>query len=144
MVAVIKYQTFIPPLKLLAPKINVARAKTEADRFASTAKKALQKYPGKPSGSRYRRTQDLKRGWMAPVSFTNDLKIDIFNDVDYAGYVQGRRFTGAKTQMPRFKRGGWLSLTDVNREIWPVFQARIALALGIPLRQIRNIRIPRD
>ena len=120
--------------------MNVARAVIEANRFTDAASKQLKQYPPPPGGSRYRRTFKLKKAWEGNVFLTEDIKIEVLNEKDYAGWVQGRRFTGNKRQLPRFKRGGWVSLTDINRKVWPIYQIRIARALGIPLRSLRNIR----
>ncbi len=117
------------------PKINFAGATTEARLFANEAIKILRKYPAKSSRSRYRRTFNLRRGWKKEISpFGSDLDIDIFNDKDYAGFLQGRRFTGDIRQTKRAQRQGWVSLTDIDRKVWPRHQIRIGRALGIKVR----------
>ena len=125
-------------------KPNIIRAKVEIRNFGDAALRALRKYPAKPSGSRYRRTFELRKGWTKDVMVGPNVGIFIFNDrVNYAGWVQGRRFTGAQRQLKRFTRQGWTSLTDVQRTIWPKYQLRIALALGITPRSVRRLLIPR-
>ena len=121
------------------------RAKVELRQFGNESLKALRKYPAKPSKSRYRRTFELRKGWTKDIGVGPNLNIFIFNDrVDYAGRVQGRRFTGAQRQLKRFTRQGWTSLTDVQRTIWPKYQLRIALALGITPRNIRRLLVLRS
>ncbi len=121
------------------------RAKVEIRQFGNESLKALRKYPAKPSGSRYRRTFELRKGWTKDIGVGPNLNIFIFNDrVNYAGWVQGRRFTGAQRQLKRFTRQGWTSLTDVQRTIWPKYQLRIALALGITPRNIRRLLVLRS
>ena len=120
--------------------MNISRALIEARRFTDVAVKKLKTEPPIPPGSRYIRTHKLRGAWEPDVSFSDNIEIDITNDRDYAGWVQGRRFTGDRTQMPRFQKTGWVSLTDINRKVWPIYQIRIARALGIPLRSLRNLR----
>ncbi len=113
------------------------RAKVELRQFGNESLKALRKYPAKPSKSRYRRTFELRKGWTKDIEVGLNLGIFIFNDrVNYAGWVQGRRFTGAQRQLPRFTKQGWTSLTDIQRTIWPKYQLRIARALGIRPRNV--------
>ena len=101
----------------------------------------MKEYPSPNPESRYRRTFKLKRGWKRRVRIGANIDIQLFNEIGYAGYVQGRRFTGDPKQTKRAQKQGWFSLTDVNRTIWPPHRDKIARALGIKSRFVRNIRL---
>ncbi len=144
MSVIIRYQAIIPPKGRLIPKISRAQANTAARLFVAEAVTFLKKYPPKPQGSRYVRKGSrggAKSGWDSEIDvFGSDLDIDIFNDISYVGFIQGRRFAkGNINQTKRAQRQGWPSLTDVDREIWPKWEVRIGRALGIKVRRVNLV-----
>lgn len=109
--------------------------------FTNEALKRLRSYPPAPSKSRYRRTKNLKKGWKKQFARGGNIGVDIFNEVGYAGLLQGRRFSGEIRQFPIRQRQGWVSLTDINQDLWPIYERRIARALGIRRHRVRNVRV---
>ena len=112
-------------------------------RFAAEAIESLKTYPPKPAKSRYRRKGDrgLKGGWESDVDVGGDFEVDIFNDVDYAGYVQGRRFAKNEVnQLKRFQKAGWVSLTDIDKLWRDQYRFRVAAALKLDLKRLAITR----
>ncbi len=132
----------ILPVRDPHPKPNAKAALLLLNRFQEQSIAKLQKYPPKPAKSRYRRTLDLKGGWEGETITGNSFEINIFNDIRYSGYVQGRRFAkGDVNQLKRFQKGGWVSLTDIDKDWNSGPRLRVAIALKLDLKRLPVIRI---
>lgn len=125
-------------------KIDIQKATTQLRYFGDAAITYMRHYPAKNSKTYKRKNeQGLKGGWdkRGPNLRGGNLFVEVFNNVDYAVWVQGSRRSAGPRQRTLFARKGWRSITDLNTKVWPRFKPKIAAALGIP---IRNVSITRQ
>lgn len=72
---------------------------------AKHVRRKLMEYPPKRSGSDYKRTGKLRKGWY--IESFGDLRSLVLNETDYADYVQGER------QVWFHRQTGWKTTDQV-------------------------------
>lgn len=98
--------------------------------YLKTVAIQMRKYPPQQGNSNYVRTGLLKEGWSdASIQVNADgSEGTLINPVEYAGFVQGPRRHGERTeesgshQSDRNRKLGWESITDVARRTRPYFE----------------------
>lgn len=132
----------MPPkfqLQPIAPKKPITSANSAAvfaamrDYGADVVHHMQADYGKVPASASYRRTGNLGRAWAfeGPKARGPDLVLDVGNNKDYAGRVQGFKTVGEPRQrQTRLQaRRGWSSLEDAAKNIFNEHRAAIEKAL---------------
>lgn len=114
-------------LKAIRPKkfflLNPARTRANVvrsqRRYLEGLRTELRSDYSKVSASQnYTRTGDLGAGWKIEVSSDGSQGF-LYNDVEYAAYVQGPRHVGGRgvgeRQAAHMRKRGWRSISDIAR-----------------------------
>lgn len=86
----------------------------------------LTKYPAPPPGSRYTRTEALKRGWERASGVTGGTGFQVINPVTYAPFVQG-------DGQAKAHRGRWETASSIahrlQEEVIAAYEAAVKEAI---------------
>jgi hypothetical protein len=93
--------------------------------FALDAVGKLARYPA--PWSDYRRTGELGRGWFVsgPHKIGGALLVQVANRSGHAVWVQGPTVGAGPKQRALFREHGWQSVTDIRRQVWPLYKNKI-------------------
>lgn len=93
--------------------------------FALDAVGRLARYPA--PWSDYRRTGTLGRNWFAagPFKVGGALLVQVANRAGHAVWVQGPLIGTGPKQRALFREHGWQSVTDIKRQVWPLYRQKI-------------------
>lgn len=70
----------------------------------------LTRYPAPPAGSRYVRTEKLKRGWLRSTPLDMGKSFQLINPIAYARFVQG-------DAQARVHRGRWETVASITQRL---------------------------
>jgi hypothetical protein len=109
-----------------APKLIEAELEDAGDSVLAVGIQKLAAYPPAPSGSRYRRTGALGRGWRTTdrrfVVAGAARSVVLRNPVSYMPVVQG------KGQQAKVHKGRWATVEDVQAELEPLAMQKLQRA----------------